>query len=320
MESLDIELACKRRTAVQHNTTTSATLPRTRVSPSTPRYSFSVTLVSFAFNEEELIQDFAVRMEAFLGSLAADFEWLVVNDGSTDRTGALLDEFARTRPWVRVFHNDRNRGTAWSVKRVIPHATKDVFFWQTVDESYDLTNLVAAMGEIARYDILQGVRGPAWSWRTLTRARSDSFMKAVISTANYLLVRVLFQLPLQDYQNITIYRRQLVQSLELESNSAFTSPEMLLKSWWKGARILEVPTPFRPRTTGSGKGTKSRFVLAAVRDIFHWWWRWSVLHRDPTRQKGSVARWNGGQIISSSQGGSRPLSSAARPSRSDSWK
>ena len=160
-----------------------------------------------------------------------------------------------------------------------------------MDWSYDLTNLVEALGEIERYDVLQGVRGPVWSWRTLTSDRSDNVRKAVISTINYLLVRLLFGLPLQDYQNITVYRRALLQSLDLETDSAFTSPEMLLKAWWKGARFLEVPTRFVPRRQGQSKGTRVRFISAAVRDIITCWWRWIVLGQRTERGRGLVTHW-----------------------------
>ena len=256
---------------------------------STPRYPFGVTLVGFAYNESALIDDYLHRAERLLQGLTSDFELLIMNDGSTDDTGARLDAFAATRPWVRVWHNAENRGTAWCVKRLIPQATKHVFFWQTVDWSYDLTNLVDALAEIDSYDLLQGVREPVWSPRNWL-GRSDSVWKTLVSVTNYLLIRLLFRLPLQDYQNVTVYRRTALQALALESESAFTGPEMLLKSWWAGARILEVPTPFVPRERGKGTGTRPRVVFATVHDAFLYWWRWVIANRREVRGKGTVTR------------------------------
>jgi hypothetical protein len=53
-----------------------------------------------------------------------------------------------------------------------------------------------------------------------------------VSVVNYLLVRTLFRLPVHDFQNVTVYPSRLVQSFTLESDSAFTNPECLLKAWW----------------------------------------------------------------------------------------
>jgi glycosyltransferase involved in cell wall biosynthesis len=248
----------------------------------------SVTLVAFAFNEADNLPEFLERAEMLLRAIADDFEFLVVDDGSSDGTGDCLEAFAATRPWVKVVRNRRNMGTGWSVRLVIPMATKEYFFWQTVDWSYDLTSLIEALPELERVDVLQGYRGPILSRRTWRQQRSDSAWKALVSVANYFLVRLLFRLPLRDYQNITVYPTRLLQSLELESQSAFTSPEMLLKSWWKGATFLEVPVPFRPRRRGRGKGTRLRAIAAAVRDILVWFWRWQVLGRRRDRGRGRI--------------------------------
>lgn len=255
-----------------------------------PPSSYSVTLISFAFNEEASLDDFLRRAEQLLRSLTTDFELIVVNDGSVDRTGEILGEFARSRPWCRPLNNPTNLGSAASLIRAIPLASKDVVFWQTVDWSYSLDHMVEAFGEIERFDALQGVRPPVWSREGLER-RSDNAVKALISTVNYLLVRTLFGLPFGDYQNVTVYRRPLLQSLELEANSAFTNPEMLLKAWWKGARFLVVPVPFVKRRRGKASGTRLRFIVAAIRDILKYWWRWKVCGRRADQGRGQVSHW-----------------------------
>jgi len=249
------------------------------------------TLVSFALNEQDSVLEFLGRAEALLRGLTDDFEMFFVDDGSTDRTLALVQQFAMVRPWLRVISNGENLGTARSLVQVIPLATKDYFFWQTVDWSYDLTCLVDSVGLLERYDVLQGVRGPVFSRQSLGTARSDTPAKAFVSLVNWALVRILFGLPLRDFQNVTVYPTRLLQSLTIESNSAFTGPEMLLKAYWKGAVIKEVPVPFRPRERGEGKGTRPGQILAAVRDILRWWWRWRVLGFRPDHGPGRVVRW-----------------------------
>ena len=249
-------------------------------------------MLSWALNEEENIAEFLTRAEAFLTAASTDFELVLIDDGSTDATAAIAREWQATRPWLRVYSNDRNRGSGYSAKRAISLAAKDYLFWQTVDWSYDLTVLATSLHLLRRYDILQGVRTNALSPATAFRMRSDTPGKALISLVNYLLIRMLFRLPLHDYQNVTVYPRRLIQSIELETESAFTSPECLLKVWWKGVTIKEVPVVFLKRQRGEAKGTRPRAIWVAVRDIVRFWWLRVVLGRRADRQRGRVVPWH----------------------------
>jgi glycosyltransferase involved in cell wall biosynthesis len=255
------------------------------------RVAFGISMLSWALNEEENVADFLARAEAFLTASATDFELVFIDDGSTDRTWDIVSGYQASRPWLRLYRNDRNRGSGYSAKRAIGLAAKDYLFWQTVDWSYDLTVLGPSLHLLKQYDILQGVRVNALSPVTLFRTRSDTPTKAFISIANYLLIRVLFGLPLHDYQNVTVYPRRLIQGIEIESESAFTSPECLLKVWWTGATIKEVPVTFRKRVRGQAKGTRPRALYVAIRDIVAFWLRRVVFGRRTERRRGAVVRW-----------------------------
>ena len=76
--------------------------------------------------------------------------------------------------------------------------------------------------------------------------------------------------------------------MELETESAFTNPECLLKVWWKGTTIKEVPVPFIKRNKGTAKGTRIPAILAAVKDILYWWGRWIVLGKRKDKGRGRV--------------------------------
>ena len=115
-------------------------------------------MLGWGYNEQENLAAYLERAEAFLRSIAHDFELVLVNDGSADQTGDMMDRARTTRPWLHVLHNDRNRGAAYSAKRAIRAATKDYVFWQTLDWAYDITQLAGAFPRLEQVDILQGVR------------------------------------------------------------------------------------------------------------------------------------------------------------------
>lgn len=262
-----------------------------RPSAATGKYPFSLSMLGWALNEEMNITQYIERAEQYLSSLTDDFELVLIDDGSTDRTSEIAAACQRTRPWLKVYRNERNRGSGYNTKRAISLATKDYLFWQMVDWSYDIDLLGQCLHLLNDYDVLQGVRYDTVSWQGLWR-RSDNARKGIVSIVNYLLVRGLFRLPLSDYQNVTVYPRRLIQSVAFETESAFTNPECLLKTWWKGARFKEVPVKFLKRERGVAKGTKPKVIWATIKDILYWWSHWILLGRRGNFSRGQVTCWS----------------------------
>jgi hypothetical protein len=258
--------------------------------PGTRRVPFSLSMLGWALNEEDSVAAYIDRAGAFLAALTDDFELILVDDGSTDRTWEIATAYEQTRPWLKVFKNDRNRGSGYNTRRAISLATKDYLFWQTVDWSYDIRYLAQALPQLASVDVLQGVRVDSTSTRAMLHRRSDTPYKGLVSLVNYRLIRTLFRVPLRDYQNVTVYPRALIQAMALDTESSFTNPECLLKTWWHGASFKEVPVPFVKRSRGQGTGTRPRAIVAAIRDILYWWVQWIVLNRRRSRRRGRIVR------------------------------
>ena len=245
-------------------------------------------MLGWALNEEENVGMYIERAGAVLAAVSDDYELILIDDGSTDRTLDVATEYQRTRPWLRLYRNERNRGSGYNARRAIGLATKDYLFWQTVDWAYDIRELMAALPLLREYDVLQGVRGNALTIGAIFRSRSDSAYKGLVSYVNYRLIRALFRLPISDYQNVTVYPRTLIQGVTFETESSFTNAECLLKTWWQGASFKEVNVPFVKRARGVGTGSKPAAVAAAISDILGSWWRWVVLGRVPERRAGRV--------------------------------
>ena len=257
------------------------------------KFEHSVSLLAWAYNEEALIVPFLDRATALLDETVVDWEIVLVNDGSTDRTGALLDAYAQREPRLRVINNAINRNVGYSCKRAIGSASKEFLLWQTVDWAYDITHLRTFLELTRHFDVVQGIRPtpirlisyiPLIRSIYRVRTRSDNFRKAVVSLANYYLLRILFGAAFHDFQNITIYPTKLVQSCELTGNSSFVNPECLIRTYNKGARFIEVPIPFMSRSPGTAKGTRLGTILRSVADIFSNWIRWGIALRLANRK------------------------------------
>jgi glycosyltransferase involved in cell wall biosynthesis len=275
---------------------------------SMPRFDRSVSWLCWAYNEEALIGAYLERAQALLEETVVDYEIVVIDDCSTDQTNAIVARMQKTNPHIRLIRNVQNLDVGLSSRKAIQSAGKEYLFWQTIDWSYDITNLRIFLEMLKTYDVVAGVRrAPVrmadeiryfkpllaffklFGVKHVTR-RSDTVGKAFVSLFNYILVRIFFRMPLSDYQNVVFYPTKMIQSIQYEARSSFANPEGLLKCYWRGASFAEVPISFIPRTAGEAKGTRLKAIKASVWDIFRLWWRWIILGRRGLVDKGTIRR------------------------------
>lgn len=270
------------------------------------KFDRSVSLLCWAFNEEPVIGDYLKRASKLMEECVSDYEIILIEDGSNDRTFEIASAFQKENPCLKIFKNERNLNIGISSRRAIRKATKDFLFWQTTDWSYDISHLRECLEHLKTYDIVQGVRRKPvevkvgltkpfmaflkiFGIRHLTK-RSDTLAKAFISVINYLLIRILFRIPVSDFQNVTFYPTKWIQSINLEAISSFANPEGLIKSYWNGASIKEVAINFIPRAKGSAKGTRLISIYTSVKDIFKFWFKWIILGKRRKIKKGKIYR------------------------------
>ncbi len=263
----------------------------------------SLSMLSWAYNEEDNVAGFIEKAIALLSDLTDDYELVLINDASTDKTREIMESYSTKYPQLRIINNPKNMDCGINTRIALGAAKKDITFWQMVDWSYDLTNIEEALRYLEDYniDVVQGVRVTHKEAEFMKRLkkwnlfkdikvakRSDNFFKAIVSVTNYVLVRLLFSLPLSDFQNVTFYKRDLIQSVKLESASSLANPECLLKTYWKGAVIKEIPIDFIARKKGKAKGTRLKSIFASITNIFKYWIKWVVLDKRSDRGEGTI--------------------------------
>lgn len=277
---------------------------------SLPKFDRSVSLLCWAYNEEQLIGNYLVRANDLLNKTVEDYEIVVVDDCSTDRTNEIITTLKNKIPQIKLIRNSVNLNVGLSSQKAIMNATKEYLFWQTIDWSYDISFLRIFLELLKSHDVVAGVRrAPVeaadniavvkpilgllrlFGIKHITR-RSDTIPKAIISVINYALIRTLFNVPLSDYQNVVFYPTRLIQSIVFESKSSFSNPEALFKCFWKGCSITEVPISFIPRQAGAAKGTRPKAITSSVLDIFRLWFKWTVLGQREMASKGNIKRLN----------------------------
>lgn len=275
------------------------------------KFNHSVSCICWAYNEELLIRDFLLRLSKLLSDCVEDYEIVIVDDGSVDRTKEIILEVQKTIPCIVLVENAVNRNVGYCLRRSILCASKEFLFWQTVDWSYDISQLRAFLEFLKEFDIVVGVRrAPVLKTNLLHKRllsflrvfgiqhitkRSDTIPKAIVSLLNYFLIRLLFCVPISDYQNVVFFPTQWIQKINAEATSSFTNPELLIKSHWSGMSIKEVPISFIPRTLGTAKGTRLKSIISSVTEIFRLWFRWNFIQPIDRTSKGRIVRLKPGE-------------------------
>jgi glycosyltransferase involved in cell wall biosynthesis len=270
------------------------------------KFDRSVSLLCWAYNEEDSIQGYLEKATHLMETTIEDYEIVLIDDGSTDRTYEMAKAFQEKHSGLKIFKNERNLNVGISSQRAIQRASKEFLFWQTVDWCYDISDLRLFLEYLRTYDIVQGVRRKPvdvkvkffkpfvsilklFGMKHLTR-RSDTLQKAIVSLVNYFLIRLLFKVPLSDFQNVTFYSTKWIQSIKYEAKSSFANPEGLIKSYWNGMSIKEVPISFIPRSKGKAKGTSLKAIANSVKDILKLWFKWVILGKRGEIRKGKIYR------------------------------
>ncbi len=214
-----------------------------------------------AYNEEADVE--AVVREALevLPRFADDLEIVIVDDGSTDRTGEIADRLAASDPRIRVVHHRPNRGYGGAIRSGLSSATRPYVFFTDGDRQFELVDLERLLPLLDRADVVVGFRAK----------RADGAKRRFIAWVYNALIRILFGAPFRDVDcAFKLFRRDVFQRVPLErvrSNGAFFSPELLLVLRSAGVRIEQVAVRHFPRRHGEEKGATGRVVLRAMRDL-----------------------------------------------------
>lgn len=226
-------------------------------SVSVPRTGLSLLMP--VFNEEAILDGALRRCVLALERHRIDFEILVINDGSTDRTAEIAERMAREDPRVRVLHNERNLNYGISLKRGIRAARHEWVFHNGADLPLAPEDLDRFLPHFDDTDVLVA--------RRLSRKAHSPWRKLTSWTHNR-LVHLLFSPRTLDLNFVQFYRRSAIAGLPLTSNSpAFVTPELILRAERAGLRVREVPVEFRHRQAGQAHFGRLHDILWTLKDM-----------------------------------------------------
>ncbi len=253
-----------------------------------PPAPHSLSIFFPAYNDAGTIASLVIRALQVAETLTADYEVIVVNDGSKDETPRILDELTRVYPdHVRVVHHAVNRGYGGALRSGFAAATKDLVFYTDGDAQYDPGEVAALWHSLT--DQVDWVNG----WK---RSRSDPWHRIIIGRAYHHFVKSLFGLTVRDVDcDFRLMRRRIFETVRLEKNSGVICLEMMKKFKDAGFRVAEVPVHHYHRTHGTSQFFNFPRVARTLADVMKLWWELVIRRQHLRGRAGAPAASPTGQ-------------------------
>jgi glycosyltransferase involved in cell wall biosynthesis len=223
-----------------------------------------ITAVLPAYNEEAALPTTVPELREVLVGLHRPFEIVVVDDGSADATGALLDRLARDDEAVRAVHHPRNLGYGAALKSGFAAARHEWVFLMDADGQFDPRELPAFVRAAGAADFVVGYRP----------SRADPTHRTLYASIWAMMMSVLLGVGVRDVDcAFKLMRRSYLRRMNLEAGGAFLSAEMLAKARRMGARFAELPVRHLPRRAGSSTGGSLRVLVRAFVELARVGWK-----------------------------------------------
>ncbi len=203
------------------------------------RYSISVFLP--AYNEEENIEEAVLNTVAVLRDISDDWEVIVVNDASQDRTGEIADRLASEIDQVKVIHHEKNTRLGGALRTGFANSSKELVFYTDADNPVDMNDLRWAVPMMDEVDFITGYR----------LNRDEPLHRKIYSRCYNWLIRLVFGLKVRDVNfSFKLLKQDVLKKCRLHSKGSFIDAELLIEARKYGFRIKEVGVRYFARTRG----------------------------------------------------------------------
>jgi glycosyltransferase involved in cell wall biosynthesis len=215
------------------------------------------------YNDAHSIGALVERADAVAAEFTADYELIVVDDGSRDGSREVLAALAARFPSLRLIRHERNLGYGAALHSGFHNATRDWVFYTDGDGQYDVGELRAMLDLIGDgVDLVNGYRV----------SRSDPAHRIVIGRLYQWAMRRVFGYRLRDLScDFRLIRRRALAEIALHFNSGAVCIELVRKLELAGCRAVDCPVHHYKRVHGASEFFRPRHLWATATDIVGLW-------------------------------------------------
>jgi glycosyltransferase involved in cell wall biosynthesis len=218
----------------------------------------SLSIVLPAYNEEANVENAVNEVSTVARRLGLEHEIIVVNDGSTDRTGEIARAMMARIPNLRLVEHHPNRGYGGALKAGFAAASKELITFFPADRQFDFGEVDRLLARVKEADIVCGFRAN----------RRDNVIRKLNAFGWRMVVTLLFGYLSRDIDcGFKIFRRRVLSHVNVVSDGAMVDTELLAGARARGFRIAEEPLTHLPRVAGEATGANLLVILKAFRDL-----------------------------------------------------
>ena len=219
----------------------------------------SITFIVPALNEEN---DIELASKSILDAIAEypqlKYEIIFVNDGSSDRTGEIINEIAKRISCCRVISHSTNKGLAEAYKSALSIAVCDYIFIIPGDNVIPSKDIAEILNSIGEADII---------FPYLTNIKLRYFSRRISSRMFTIIINILFLNNIKYFQSV-ISRRELLNNININTSSYFFLAEISIKLLQKSKSYIEVPINNTPSKKYNSVATQPKRLFGVLKDIF----------------------------------------------------
>jgi glycosyltransferase involved in cell wall biosynthesis len=229
--------------------------------PTTEKEKLAQLSVFFpAYNEEENVPIVVEKTLEVLPRVADEYEVIIVNDGSQDRTGEVSEELSKAHPSVRVISHEVNRGYGGALRSGFRAARYPWVAFIDSDGQFDFADIKPFLPLTQNADLILGYR----------LQRADSAVRRFYTFGWALIPRILLGMDARDYScGFKLIKKSVIEAIEpLQGEEKVYQIELLVKAKRKGFRFAEVGVHHYPRVLGKQTGASLKVVFRSIREMF----------------------------------------------------
>ena len=218
----------------------------------------AISVVVPMYNEEENAENAVRSLMSVMPSIASDFEILIIESGSTDRTAEIADLLAREHHAVRVIHQINREGLGSAIRLGFANASKEIILYIDGDEPFEIASLSGAVPLLDDYDAVIGFRV----------GKRENFKRALFSWVYNTLVQLVFRLNVHDVNfSMKMFHREILKKLDLRANGVFYDAELVAEFRRNGVTIGQTGFEYTPRKAGHSTLDRPSIVINTLYEM-----------------------------------------------------
>lgn len=221
-----------------------------------------ISIVYPMYNEEENIHAAVGEATEVLAPLTdGNYEIVIVDDASTDRTGEIADEMAAADPHIRPVHHEVNRTLGGSIRTGFEHSQGELVLYMDADLPCDVAHIRDALPKMEQADVVVGYR----------TNRHEGAKRWVYTRAYNAMVRWVLGVRVKDVNcSFKLLKREVIAAMDLHAEGSFIDAEMLAEAHRAGFRMAQIPVVYKARVAGESTLARPAVIVKIISEFYQY--------------------------------------------------